>query len=41
MKLKLKEKSLKILSVAEKTTNGYLVTSIRIKKETKNRISRV
>lgn len=40
MKLKIKEKLLRILSVAKKTVNGYNVTSIKIKNDTKNKIVR-
>lgn len=41
MKLKLKEKILKVLSVAKKTVNGYNVTMIKIKTEVKNKIVRI
>jgi len=40
MKIKIKEKLLNILSVANKTANGYNVISIKIKTETKNKIIR-
>lgn len=40
MKIKIKEKLLNILTVAKKTINGYNVTAIKIKTETKNKIIR-
>lgn len=40
MKIKIKEKLLNILSVANKTINGYNVISLKIKTEAKNKILR-
>jgi hypothetical protein len=40
VKIKIKEKLFKILSVANKTINGYDTLSIKIKTETKNKTVR-